>query len=63
MIRSLDGHAHWVTTLSLNTDAVLRTGAFDRHGALPDGASDDPKVGMMHRATLIVVVYFDMSFF
>jgi hypothetical protein len=63
LIRSLDGHAHWVTTLSLNTDAVLRTGAFDRHGSLPDGASDDPKVGTKHRVIWIKVVVQSMFSF
>ncbi|KAF8491372.1 WD40-repeat-containing domain protein [Russula emetica] len=31
----LKDHAHWVTTLSLNTDFVLRTGPFDHTGKLP----------------------------
>ncbi|RWS30555.1 notchless protein 1-like protein [Leptotrombidium deliense] len=29
LCRSLDGHAHWVNTLALSTDYVLRTAAFD----------------------------------
>lgn len=29
MCRNLDGHGHWVNTLALNSDYVLRTGAFD----------------------------------
>jgi ribosome assembly protein 4 len=29
MVRRLDGHAHWVNYMALNTDIVLRTGAFD----------------------------------
>jgi ribosome assembly protein 4 len=29
MIKDLKGHAHWVNTLALNTDYVLRSGAFD----------------------------------
>ena len=29
MIRSLDGHAHWINHLSLSTDFVLRTGPYD----------------------------------
>lgn len=28
-------HAHWVNTLALNTDFVLRTGPFDQHGKIP----------------------------
>ncbi|KAF5393352.1 hypothetical protein D9757_000546 [Collybiopsis confluens] len=35
----LKDHAHWVTTLTLNTDFVLRTGPFDHTGKRP--ASDD----------------------
>lgn len=27
--RTLHGHAHWVNTLALSTDYVLRTGAFE----------------------------------
>jgi ribosome assembly protein 4 len=29
MIRSLDGHGHWVNHLALNSDFILRTGPFD----------------------------------
>lgn len=29
MCRTLEGHAHWVNTLALNTDYVLKIGAFD----------------------------------
>merc|ERR1719321_666940 len=29
MCKELKGHAHWVNTLALNTDYVLRTGPFD----------------------------------
>jgi hypothetical protein len=36
LVRTLEGHGHWVTTLSLNTDYALRTGAFDRHGCIGD---------------------------
>jgi ribosome assembly protein 4 len=32
MIKSLSGHAHWVNTIALNTDYVLRTGQFDHTG-------------------------------
>ena len=31
-LHTLNDHAHWVTTLSLNTDFVLRTGPFDHTG-------------------------------
>ncbi|CAF3699972.1 unnamed protein product [Rotaria socialis] len=29
LCRTLDGHAHWVNTLALSTDYVLRTGAYE----------------------------------
>ncbi|XP_049832057.1 notchless protein homolog 1 [Schistocerca gregaria] len=29
LCRTLEGHAHWVNTLALSTDYVLRTGSFD----------------------------------
>lgn len=28
LCRTLEGHAHWVNTLALSTDYVLRTGPF-----------------------------------
>lgn len=37
VIRSLDGHGHWVNTMALSTDYALRCGAFDhRCQSLPD---------------------------
>lgn len=40
LIRSLDAHSHWVNTLALSTDFLLRSGAFDeRKGGLIDGLS------------------------
>ncbi len=32
MVQELKGHAHWVNTLALNTDYVLRTGCWDHTG-------------------------------
>ena len=32
MVEDLKGHAHWVNTLALNTDYVLRSGCFDHTG-------------------------------
>lgn len=29
LCRSLEGHGHWVNSLALNTDYVIRTGAVD----------------------------------
>lgn len=43
----LKDHAHWVTTLALNTDFVLRTGPFDHTGKRPssdeEGDSSTPR--------------------
>ena len=36
-IAILKGHAHWINTLALSTDHVLRTGPFDENGQIPDG--------------------------
>ncbi|XP_022813911.1 notchless protein homolog 1 [Spodoptera litura] len=40
LCRTLEGHAHWVNTLALSTDYVLRTGPFhpiiDQHSAVSD---------------------------
>jgi hypothetical protein len=45
---TLKDHAHWVTTLTLNTDFVLRTGPYDYTGKKP--SSDEE--GMLHCLTL-----------
>lgn len=34
-LHTLKEHAHWVTTLTLNTDFVLRTGPFDHTSKKP----------------------------
>jgi hypothetical protein len=35
LVRTLKGHAHWVNTLALSTEAVLRSGAYDHTGKAP----------------------------
>ena len=35
LIRTLEGHGHWVNTIALSTDFVLRTGFFDYTGRIP----------------------------
>ncbi|KAF4586596.1 hypothetical protein EYR40_010608 [Pleurotus pulmonarius] len=35
LLYTLKDHAHWVTTLTLNTDFILRTGPFDHRGKKP----------------------------
>ena len=29
LCRTLEGHGHWVNTLALNSDYIIRTGAYD----------------------------------
>lgn len=36
LVKNLEGHGHWVNTLALNTDYVLRTGQYDHTGVLAD---------------------------
>jgi len=38
LIRTLSEHAHWVNTMALSTDFVLRTGPYDHTGKV---AKDD----------------------
>lgn len=40
LLHTLKDHAHWVTTLALNTDFVLRTGPFDHLGKKPASDSE-----------------------
>merc|ERR1711915_768538 len=47
LCRTLQGHGHWVNVLALNTDYVIRTGAFDPKDAklVPDDEKiDGPKL-------------------
>ncbi|KAH9840010.1 WD-repeat protein [Rhodofomes roseus] len=39
-LHTLKDHAHWVTTLTLNTDFVLRTGPYDHTGKKPASDSE-----------------------
>jgi len=54
LIRSLNEHAHWVNSLALSTDYVLRTGAFDIQGtyasALAQGTHADLDAATMQAA-------------
>ncbi|KAF4611227.1 hypothetical protein D9613_006605 [Agrocybe pediades] len=43
-LHTLKEHAHWVTTLTLNTDFVLRTGPFDHTGKKPTSDEDAQKL-------------------
>jgi ribosome assembly protein 4 len=35
LIRTLSEHAHWVNTMALSTDFVMRTGPFDHTNKMP----------------------------
>lgn len=35
LLHRLEGHGHWVNTMSLSTEYALRTGGFDHHGRAP----------------------------
>jgi ribosome assembly protein 4 len=50
LIRTLSEHAHWVNTLALNTDFLLRTGPFDHLGKLPND-DQDAKAKALERYT------------
>eukprot|EP00775_Hariotina_reticulata_P006560 gene6560-6788_t len=44
LVRTLKGHGHWVNTLALSTEAVLRSGAFDHTGTAPADAEEAMQV-------------------
>jgi len=46
LLAILEGHAHWINTLALGTDFVLRTGAFDHEGRI---SGSDPKATALAR--------------
>jgi ribosome assembly protein 4 len=46
IVRSLMGHAHWVNTLSLNSDYVLRTGAYDHTGKEPSSKDEAKRIAL-----------------
>jgi ribosome assembly protein 4 len=41
MCRTVEGHAHWVNTLALSSDYIIRTGAFDPKDAAQVKAEKD----------------------
>jgi ribosome assembly protein 4 len=44
LVRTLKGHAHWVNTMALSTESVLRSGAFDHTGKAPADQQEAKKV-------------------
>ncbi|QRW19386.1 ribosome assembly protein 4 [Rhizoctonia solani] len=47
LLHTLKDHAHWVTTLALNTDFVLRTGPYDHTGKV--SVSDEETKSRAHK--------------
>ncbi|KAF8884058.1 WD40 repeat-like protein [Gymnopilus junonius] len=52
-LHTLKDHAHWVTTLTLNTDFVLRTGPFDHTGKRPSSDEEAQKLAKARYDTLL----------
>ncbi|KAH7094047.1 WD-repeat protein [Auriculariales sp. MPI-PUGE-AT-0066] len=52
-LHTLKEHAHWVTTLTLNTDFVLRTGPFDHKGKVPESDEEAQAVALARYKKLV----------
>ncbi|KAJ7266954.1 ribosome assembly protein [Mycena haematopus] len=52
----LKDHAHWVTTLALNTDFVLRTGPFDHTGKRPASEEEAQKLALTRYTAVLNTV-------
>jgi hypothetical protein len=48
LIRTLSEHAHWVNTMALSTDYILRTGAFDPTAKAPKDDEEGELSGSAH---------------
>eukprot|EP00878_Enallax_costatus_P029056 GHUV01031441.1.p1 GENE.GHUV01031441.1~~GHUV01031441.1.p1 ORF type:complete len:277 (+),score=58.53 GHUV01031441.1:422-1252(+) len=53
LVRTLKGHGHWVNTLALSTEYVLRTGAFDHTGRAPEDPQEAMKVAQQRYDAVI----------
>lgn len=49
LVRTLKGHGHYVNTLALSSEAVLRSGAYDHTGRAPADAAEAMQVRAWHR--------------
>lgn len=54
LLNTLQGHAHWINTLALSTDYVLRTGPFDHEGKIPDGVSPKDAALAKYKDALLI---------
>lgn len=52
-IHTLKDHAHWVTTLALNTDFVLRTGPFDHTDKKPSSDEEAQQLALARYTALL----------
>uniref|UniRef100_A0A7S0RZ28 NLE domain-containing protein n=1 Tax=Chlamydomonas leiostraca TaxID=1034604 RepID=A0A7S0RZ28_9CHLO len=46
LVRTFKGHGHWVNTLALSTEHVLRTGAYDHTGTAPEDPTEAKAVAL-----------------
>jgi len=53
LLHTLKDHAHWVTTLTLNTDFVLRTGPFDHTSKKPPSDSEGQSLALERYNSLV----------
>ena len=53
LLHTLKDHAHWVTTLTLNTDFVLRTGPFDHTSKTPSSDEEARSLALKRYNTLV----------
>ena len=53
LLHTLKDHAHWVTTLTLNTDFVLRTGPFDHTSKTPSSDEEARSLALERYNTLV----------
>ena len=49
LVRTLPGHGHWVNTLALSTEHILRAGPHDEYGNAPESPGEALKVGLSLR--------------
>ncbi|KAF9255437.1 ribosome assembly protein [Marasmius fiardii PR-910] len=52
-LHTLKDHAHWVTTLTLNTDFVLRTGPFDHTGKKPKNDEEAQQLALKRYTSIL----------
>lgn len=61
LLHTLKDHAHWVTTLTLNTDFALRTGPYDHLAKEPKSDEEGTPVPFFRRVDIGSCVFFQLS--